>query len=110
MKKMNVQINYYQSNNLNNSLNLKVDQYKGVNNILIDFGVNAINKAYSLFHDIRGRAKYISESFNSTFPEKSGIGKMWHCLIYPIGGTFCVYSDSLILYSTTKEEVFIFEK
>ena len=110
MKKMNVQINYYQSNNLNNSLNLKVDMYKGVNNILIDFGVNAINKAYSLFDYINGRAKYIHESFNSTFPDKSGIGKKWHCFIYPISGTFCVYSNSLILYSTTKEKVFIFEK
>ncbi len=110
MEKMNVQINYYQSNNLNNSLNLKVEKYKGVNNILIDFGVNVINKAYSLFDYINGRAKYINESFNSTFPDKSGIGKMWHCFIYPIGATYSIYSDSLILYSTTKEKILIFEK
>ncbi len=110
MKKMNVQINYFQSNNLNNSLNLKVDQYKGVNNILIDFGVNAINKAYSLFHDNTGRAIYISDSFNSTFPDKSGIGKMWHCFIFQRDGSYNMYSDSLILYSTTKEKILIFEK
>ena len=107
---MNVQINYFQSNNLNNPLNLKVSSYRGVNNILIDFGVNVINKAYSLFHDSDGRAGYISDSFNSTFPDKYEISKKWHCFIYPIGGGYQFYSTSLILYSTTKENVLIFEK
>ena len=112
---MNVQINYIQSNKLNNSLNLKVDSYKGVDNILIDFGVNIINKAYSLFDNINGRVNYITDSFNSTFPDKSGIGKKWHCFIYPICGIcggYSVYTKTLILYSTQNEKVYIviFEK
>ena len=112
---MNVQINYIQSNKLNNSLNLKVVSYKGVDNILIDFGVNIINKAYSLFDNINGRVNYITDSFNSTFPDKSGIGKKWHCFVCPIGGGcggYSVYTTTLILYSTQKEKVYIviFEK
>ena len=104
---MNVQINYYQSNNSLNLLKLKVIQYKNVNNSLIDFGVNIINKAYSLFDDLNGRAKYISESFDSTFPDKSG--KNWNCFIFPFGSTgLCLYSLSYIFYSTNKESVLIF--
>ena len=105
---MNVQINYIQSNKLNNSLNLKVVKYNGVDNILIDFGVNIINKAYSLFDNINGLTNYITDSFNSTFPDKSGIGKKWHCFIYPIGGGYSVYTKTLILYSTQKEKVYIY--
>ena len=107
---MNVQINYIQSNKLNNSLNLKVDSYKGVDNILIDFGVNIINKAYSLFDTPDSRAKYISESFDSTFPDKSG--KKWNCFIFPfesgsVGWNF--YSLSEVCYSTNKELMLIFK-
>ena len=90
-----------------NLINLKVKQYRDVNNIMIDFGVNIINKAYSLFDDLNGRAKYICESFNSTFPDKSGI--KWHCFIYPIGGTGYFYPLSCISYSTNKEEMVIFK-
>ena len=105
---MNVQINYYQSNNSLNLLKLKVIQYKNVNNILIDFGVNIINKAYSLFDDLNGRAKYICESFNSTFPDKSGV--KWNCFIFPIGSVgMYLYSLSLINYSTNKEMMLIFK-
>ena len=104
---MNVQINYYQSNNSLNLINLKVKQYRDVNNIMIDFWVNIINKAYSLFDDLNGRAQYICESFNSTFPDKSG--KKWHCFIYPIGGTYYFYPLSYISYSTNKEEMVIFK-
>ena len=107
---MNVQINYYQSNNSLNLLKLKVIKYRNVNNILIDFGVNIINKAYSLFDDLNGRAKYISESFDSTFPDKSG--KKWNCFIFPfesgsVGWNF--YSLSEVCYSTNKELMLIFK-
>ncbi len=105
---MNVQINYFQSNNLNNSLNLKVCNYTGFNNIMIDFGINIINKAYSLFDNYDDRVKYISDSFNSTFPDKSRIGKKWNCCIF-LGGGYHIYSNSIITYSTKKEYVIIFK-
>jgi len=105
---MNVQINYYQSNNSLNLLKLKVIQYKNVNNILIDFGVNIINKAYSLFDTPDSRAKYISESFDSTFPDKSG--KKWNCFIFPFGSVgWYFYPLSYVYYSTNKEYMLIFK-
>ena len=56
--------NYYQINQFQNSLNLKVTQNKNFDNEMIDYGIIIINKAYNLMNDGNDRAKYIQESFN----------------------------------------------
>ena len=108
---MNIQLNYidnstnnYHSNQINNSLNLKVGNYINFNNDMIDYGIIIINKAYSLMNDVNDRAKYISESFDSKYPNI----RKWSCLIYPFGGGASFYCDFIIQYSTNKEFILIF--
>ena len=109
---MNFQLNYinnninnYQPNQFNNSLNVKVERYKGFNNEMIDYGIIIINKAYSLMNGVNARAKYIAESFDLKYPQKT----KWMCFIYPLGLGGCMfYSKYKIFYYTNKERILIF--
>ena len=98
--------NNYQLNQFQNSLNLKVIQNQNFDNDMIDYGVIIINKAYNLMNKKLEIAKYISDSFNSKYPEK---GNHWMCFIMPHPYTGCYYYASYdIWYSTGKEEILIF--
>ena len=107
MKNNQININnYYQLNQFQNSLNLKVLKNKKFNNEMIDYGVFIINKAYNLMNEGNDRAKYIRESFDSKYPQK---GKHWSCFflpLSPLGYSFC--SSCEIKYSTGKERILIF--
>ena len=103
---INININNYQLNQFQNSLNLKVIQNKKFNNEMIDYGIIIINKAYNLMNNGNDRTKYIADSFDSKYPQK---GKHWNCFILPLsplGNTF--YSYYFIIYSTGKERILIF--
>ncbi len=103
---INININNYQLNQFQNSLNLKVIKSNNFNNEMIDYGVIIINKAYNLMNKGDDRAKYISESFDSKYPQK---GKCWSCFILPLSYTGCnYYSIYDIWYSTGKERILIF--
>ncbi len=103
---INININNYQLNQFQNSLNLKVIKSNNFNNEMIDYGVIIINKAYNLMNKGDDRAKYISESFDSKYPQK---GKCWSCFILPLSYTGCwFYSCYLIWYYTEKEKILIF--
>ena len=107
MKNNQININnYYQINQFQNSLNLKVVANKNFNNDMIDYGIIIINKAYNLMNNGNDRAKYIQESFDSKYPH---IGKHWNCFILPlIPLGFSFYSSYKITYSTGKERILIF--
>ena len=96
--------NYYQINQFQNSLNLKVEYNKNFDNDMIDYGIIIINKAYNLMNDGNDRAKYISDSFNSKYPQKR---KNWNCLIMNYIGGYIYYTYS-ITYDTGKEYILIF--
>ena len=65
MKNNQININnYYQINQFQNSLNLKVDSNQNFNNEMIDYGIIIIKKAYNLMNNGNDIAKYISDSFN----------------------------------------------
>ena len=99
--------NYYQINQFQNSLNLKVTQNKNFDNEMIDYGIIIINKAYNLMNNGNDRANYIRESFDSKYPEK---GKYWSCFIYPSSINFygSYMANYSIYYSTGKEKILIF--
>ena len=97
--------NYYQLNQFQNSLNLKVTKNKDFDNDMIDYGVIIINKAYNLMNDGKDRAKYIVDSFDSKYPQ----GKHWNCFILSLSFPGCFfYSSYYIYYSTGKEYILIF--
>jgi hypothetical protein len=107
MKNNQININnYYQLNQFQNSLNLKVIRNKNFDNEMIDYGVIIINKADNLMNSENDRAKYIADSFYSKYPQK---GKHWNCFILPLSYTGCnYYSIYDIWYSTGKERILIF--
>ena len=96
--------NNYQLNQFQNSLNLKVNLNRNFNNDMIDYGIIIINKAYNLMNKGIDRAKYISDSFDSKYPQK---GKNWMCLIYP-NASRRIYSTYSIVYDARKEYILIF--
>ena len=92
-------------NQFSNPLNLKVVKYKGFDNEMIDYSINIINKAFSLMNDFVQRAKYVTESFNSKYPEKT----YWNCMIYlskSSGGW--IYSNKNIIFSMKDYYILIF--
>ena len=103
---ININNNYYQINQFQNSLNLKVIDNLNFDNDMIDYGVIIINKAYNLMNERKDRAIYIKKSFDSKYPQQ---GKYWNCFILPLSYTGCSYFSSYdIWYSTGKEEILIF--
>ena len=108
MKNNQININNnYQLNQFQNSLNLKVIKNDNFDNDMIDYGIIIINKAYNLMNNGNDRAKYISDSFDSKYPQK---GKYWNCFILPLSNTKCsfyAYNYS-IWYSTGNEFILIF--
>ena len=66
---INININNYQLNQFQNSLNLKVNNNKNFDNDMIDYGIIIINKAYNLMNKGSDRAKYIAQSFDSQYPQ-----------------------------------------
>ena len=105
MKNNQININnYYQLNQFQNSLNLKVIQNKKFNNEMIDYGIIIINKAYNLMNNGNDRTKYIADSFDSKYP-----GKHWSCFILsPLELGCNLYSSYSIWYSTGKQYILIF--
>jgi len=74
---INANIYNVQMNQFSNPLNLQVVKYDGFDNEMIDYGINIINKAYSLMNDLNQLAKYVTDSFNSKYPAKT----KWNCFI-----------------------------
>ena len=97
----NIQINQF-----SNPLNIKVSDYRNFNNEMIDYGVNIINKAYSLMNDLKKIAEYIGDSFNSKFPQD----EKWNCFIVhrnSIGYRY--WCRKFIWFSTNKEDILLFQ-
>ncbi len=103
---INININNYQINQFQNSLNLKVTKNNNFDNDMIDYGIIIINKAYNLMNDGNDRAKYIQESFDSKYPQK---GKHWNCFIIskPYKGSQ-YYADYWIWYENERDFILIF--
>ena len=96
--------NNYQLNQFQNSLNLKVIKNDNFDNDMIDYGIITINKAYNLMNKGIDIARYISDSFNSKYPQKI---KKWNCFIYPSCKRH-FYSTYSIVYKAGKEFILIF--
>ena len=90
-------INNIQINQFSNSLNLKVEQYEDFDNEMIDFGISIINKAYSIMNKYDDITKYVSNSFDSKYPEKTH----WNCFIWPKGNDRCFYWSKKRIWCTT---------
>ena len=91
-------------NQFSNPLNLKVVQYEHFDNEMIDYGINIINKAYSLMNGLKQRAKYVAESFNSKYPGKT----YWNCFMYSKNSGNWFYPKKYIIFLMKDQHILIF--